>query len=1133
MNHFYIKSPIILFIVSLFALYPLHANSQSVLAQGQWFQVAVEKDGIYQLTFQDFEEMGFDASNINPNNIQVFGNIEGVLPEANNIIVPLSLTENPIYVQGAADNSFDEGDYILFYGKGPDEWQYERLLERFRYYSHPYDEQNYYYVTIAEEPGKRIGTVNSVSSPPFKVVESFLDYQAHEVDLINFVKSGRKWFGETFDENNNLNFDFDFPNMDASQKVSFGIYAAGRSSLNSTITIEPDNVNSFELTIPKVTGNYIYAKEASSRFSYYPSEPNVSLNLSYSKPDASSYAWIDYLEVTAHRKLMMTGHQMAFSFDVMLDANKLFKFKLASAVSDLKIWDVSNPYEVKQIIGTHFANDTLDFSLQLDDTHYFVAFDSEEFMSPTLVQSVANQDLKGLEPFDMAIITVDEFKEEAQRLADFHATEDQLRVVVVSTQEIYNEFSSGKQDPSAIRNFLKYHYNKNAEADKPAYLLLFGDASYDYKDILQDNTNIVAVYQSEGSTSLTETYNTDDFYGIMGQQDGDSSLGEIQLSIGRFPVHSLEDAKIMVDKTIHYASNQKEQMDDWRNKVCFIADDEDSNLHFNDSNKLADTFLLAHPEFNVDKIFLDSYVQTSTPNGNRYPDVVDAINKSINNGVLFVNYTGHGGHIALSDERVVQIPDILSWKNYDKLSVFIVASCEFGPFDNPEHVSAGEHVVLNPYGGGVALFTTTRLAYASYNFSLNSKFHEIAFSRKEDGSHYRLGEIIKYAKNESGNKEKNLNFCLLGDPALKMAYPEYHIETTKINGTEISTGRLDTLKARQLITVEGRITGLDYQLLSNFNGNMKVCVYDKASVYSTLANDPKSYAANFEIIDKLIYQGLAKVNSGIFEFSFVVPTAVGTSFGPGKISYYATKELANGTYEDANGGFLNFIIGGVDDSIENDLKGPDISIHMDSYDFKSGDPTTTNPTMIVDLFDKDGINNIQLGLGKEIIARLDNTSNYYLNDYYLADTNSFQNGQIRYQLNQLDYGIHELIVKAWDMLDNVSEKSVSFVVVSPNSLDIFNLINYPNPFSEHTDIVFNHNQINENELTVNIQIFDILGNKVWQYDNKANVIGNSIEPIGINQSDISLKTGLYTYLLDVKNKEGQKVQQKQKMIVVK
>jgi len=1137
MKNIYSKSR--LFIVLLTFIIVSHSNifGQSVLSNGYWYKVSIEKTGLYQLTYQDFIDMGFDVESINPNHIQIFGNVEDVLPEPNNILVPDSLIENSIYVSGADDNSFDPGDYVVFYAKASGEWVYERLLERFRHYSNPYDDYNYYFITVSDKNGKRIESESSLDTPAFKEINSFIDYQDHETNLVNFVKSGRKWYGESFNENNNLDLYFNFPNRLVDKKVIIGVYGAARASVTSKIYTTANDNNEFQLTIPKVQGNYAYAIEAEERYFFFSDENDIHLNFTYSKPQSSSNAWIDHVEVNVRRALKMTGHQMLFNFDVLLDVNKVFKFNLQNAHSGIKIWNISDPYNIKEISGTNLNDQTLDFSLRLNRTHYFVAFDSEEFLSPHFISEVPRQDLKGLEAFDMAIITIDEFKSQAQRLADFHLQHDNLKVAIVSPQEIYNEFSSGKQDPTAIRNFLRYHYRKNDIDHRPKYLLLMGDASYDYKDVLSENTNIVPVYQSKGSASLTSTYNTDDYYGIMNQEEGDSALGEIQISIGRFPVHTLEDATIMTDKTIHYAKNLSRQMGEWRNKVCFIADDEDSNLHFRDSNTQADTFLIEHPEFNVSKVFLDSYVQQSTPNGDRYPDVNNTINQAVNEGVLFVNYTGHGGHIALADEHILEIPDILSWRNYDKLSVFIVASCEFGPFDNPAHTSAGEHVVLNPQGGGVALFTTTRLAYASYNFKLNKKFHEIAFSRKEDGSHYRLGEIIKYAKNESGNKEKNLNFCLLGDPALKMAYPEYYVETTKINGNSIPSAIEDTIKGRQTINVEGIITHVDHTLISDFNGDLDVTVYGKPSIYSTLANDPKSYKANFTMIDQIIYKGIAKVNDGRFNFSFVVPSDISPSFGHGKISYYATKKINDSSYIDANGGYLDFIIGGVDESIENDMQGPDITIYLDNEDFKSGDPTTNNPVLFVDLFDKNGINNIQLGFGKEIIAKLDNSTNYYLNEYYKPEENSYQKGSIEMQMDKMDYGSHTLTVKAWDMFDNSSEKSVQFIVISPEDFNVYNVINRPNPFNNYTEFIFKHNQSEESTLRVNIYIYDLQGKLIWNHQEDVIVAGNTIEPIvlSIDDSHLStnIKTGVYTYIMEITNHEGQKIQQKQKLIVVK
>lgn len=1136
MKQLYTFLSIKLLLLALFTGFYTSSSAQSVLAEGQWYKIGIEKDGVYQLTYQDFINMGFDLSSVNPKHIQIFGNIEGVLPEPNEIDVPYSLTENAIFVADGDDGSFDENDYVAFYAKTADTWEYDKNIQMFVYTHHPYADLNYYYITIGNNEGLRIQSEISSSAEPIKTITDFLDYQVHDENLINFVKSGKRWYGESFEENGNLNLLFDFPNFNNEKSVKAKIYAANNSSTNAALNIDPLGAETIEFNLPKPQGSHTMAAIDDKMFTYSTEENQVEFNISYSQPNASANAWLDYIEVSAYRKLVMHNHQISFCHFGFQSISKVYEFKIANANSNTKVWDISENYAPKEFHYTNIIDDTLIFKQDLLGNKYYTAFDPEGLLTPLFVGEVSNQDLKALSPFDMLIVTVKEFEEQAQRLADFHIEKDNLKTIVLITEDIYNEFSSGKQDPTAIRNFLRYHYDNNNGDDKPEYLLLFGDASYDYKNVLPENTNIVPVYQSDGSTSFTNTYNTDDYYGIMGEADGDSALGEIQISIGRFPVNNVTDATTMVDKTIHYATNLQHQMGDWRNKVCFIADDKDSNLHFNDSNRLADTFLITHPEFNVDKIFLDSYVRQSTTNGYRYPDVTEAITRNVKEGVLFFNYTGHGGHIALTDERILQIPDIISWENYDKLGVWIVASCEFGPFDDPSHVSAGEHMVLNKNGGGVALFTTTRLAYASYNFRLNEKFHEIAFSRKEDGSHYRLGEIIKYAKNASGNKERNLNFVLLGDPALKMAYPEYNVETTHINGQDVSGSSLDTLKARQTVEVKGIVSNANHEIDTQFNGLVDIKVYGKASTYSTLANDSESYKASFEVIDHLIYKGQARANNGAFEFTFVVPTNIPSSFGNGKISYYAMDELDEEKCYDANGGFIDFVVGGVDNTIANDLQGPEIDIHLDTYQFKSGDPTTTSPVMMIDLYDENGINNIELGFGKEIRASIDNEDNLYLNDYYQPIDHSYQEGKIEYNLNDLDFGSHELTVKAWDMYDNASSKSISFIVIASQSIAISDVNTYPNPFIDYTEFSFNHNQTDETELLVKIYLYDISGKRIWTYEKEVAVLGNSIEPIAIttgNQSLPSLKTGVYSYLLEATNSKGEKVHQKQKLVVVK
>jgi hypothetical protein len=1124
---------IIFFVLSYFTSF----GQNSVLENGEWYKVAVYENGVYKLTYQDFIAMGFDVSEIAPDKIQIYGNAEGLLPEKNAILVPNELIESAIYVHGSADGSFDEEDYVLFYAVGPNSWEYKRYLQRFKYYGHPYDERNYYFITLGEENGKRIEWVESSPESPLKTIRKYRAYEAHETNLFNFVKSGRKWFGESLVDHPQLVLDFNIPNIDKEEMIKYGIYAASYSSQNGEMIIQPLGSEAQTLSLPKPIGNYARAKESSDDNYYRTEADNVQLTLSYNPPTPSSNAWLDYLEISAVRELKMFGSQMEFNYDVLTSINEIFQFEITNAQAGLKVWEVSDPYSIQEISNYNLNNDSLNFKIRLDHIHYFRAFYEDELTSPELVGPVSNQNLKGLEPFDYAIVTDNDLTSEAQRLADFHKDKHSLRTIVVTTHQIYNEFSGGKQDPTAIRNFLRYHYNKNSqEIDKPKYLLLFGDASYDYKNIIPENINLVPVYQSERSVSDTDTYNTDDYYGIMGQSDGEESKGEIQIAVGRFPVSTIEEARIMVDKTIHYATNSRQNMGEWRNKVCFIADDEDSNLHFNDSNELADYFTADHPEFNVEKIFIDSYVQKNTANGDRYPDVTDAINEKIENGTLFFNYTGHGGHLALTDERIFQISDIVNSKNYDNLGVWIVASCEFGPFDDPNQVSAGEHLVLNPLGGGVALFTTTRLAYASYNFRLNEKFHEIAFSKNTDGTYNRMGDIIRYAKNESGNLVRNFNFVLLGDPALRMAYPEFTVNTTHFNGKTIQDAVEDTIKGRQTINIKGEISTYDSTLVSEFEGELHIKVFGKASTYSTLANDPKSYKAYYSLQDLVIFDGVAEITNGKFDFDFVVPSGISSSIGQGKISYYAVSNTDSFDLIDANGGYADFNIGGIDESIVDDQTGPNIDIHLEDMLFKNGDATSSSPLLMVDLSDENGINTINLGIGKEIKATIDQTNPIILNDYYVPTNYSYKEGKVSFRISDLTEGNHTLTIKAWDMYDNPSEKSINFVVLSDQKLLVYDLINIPNPLFDQTKITFKHNQPNQSEFNVQLKLYDIYGKLVWTYDDKVLVMGNSIEPISFERSNARigfLTTGIYYYTLEVSNIEQQSVLVKQKMMIVK
>ncbi len=1041
--------------------------SQSVLADGQWFKIRINKSGIYKLTYDDLKSMGFPVDG-DPANIALYGNGGGVLPEKNNAPRPAGLTENPIEVVDGGNGSFDAGDYILFYGVGPVVWKYNATTGHFNHQNNYYDDYAYYFLTLGTQPGLRIQQ-DTVSGKPDKEVDSFTDYAFHELDERNLGGTGRTWYGEVYDFATSYTFDFDFPHVIKTKKAYLKAVFASKAFSSNRFLIYTNGRLQKTLNMP-ITGNsgYDVGKGGSSQFEFDPTADKISVKTVFQRSSSSSVGYLDYIDINVQRQLIFDGGQMEFRN--LFSSGNVARYHLQTT-NKVEIWDVSHPLAPKKM-KTQQVSGELTFNTDVAPYKAFVAFDGSNYYSPEFVKKVENQNLHAVKNIDYLIIAYPDFLPQAERLANFHRQKDGMDVYVTTPQKIYNEFSSGSHDITAIRDFVKHIYDRSDVGKEIKYLLLFGDASYDYKNRLPGNTNFVPCWESVNSLNTISSIASDDYFGYLDDGEGVSSSDRVDIGIGRFPVDTPEEAKEAVDKSINYDSNSPKTMGPWRNRLTFVADDGDYNRHLNDAETLTKYINSHDPVYGVNKLYLDAFPQISTPSGQRAPALNEAINSFIDEGTLIFNYTGHGGEVGLGHERFLTIADINSWTNKNKLTVFITATCEFTRYDDPERVSAGELVFMNPNGGAVSLFTTTRATYASANLALNMAIFRNNMFEKVNGAYPRFGDIIMHSKVMGGDNDKK--FVLIGDPALKMAYPKDKARTTFINTKAVIEGEPDTLKALSKVHIQGEVTDDNGQKINNYNGTIFSTVFDKESAISTLGTDPDSRVTTFHMWNSILFKGKAAINNGTFDFSFVVPKDIAYKFGKGRISYY----FDNGQ-TDGHGYNENIIVGGFDDKALPDTVGPVIRLYMNDSSFSPGDVTHADPVLYARLSDQSGINTTGNGIGHDIIATLDDvpSQSYNLNAYYVADEGDFTKGTVSFQLTGLSNGKHVISLKAWDLYNNSSMAKLSFVVESSSKLVIENLINIPNPVTDATDFVFDHNQAGKT-LKVRIDIYKLDGRRV-------------------------------------------------------
>ena len=1140
-------------------------KSNSILATGTWYKIGITKSGIYKLDKNFLKNIGIDVTTLNPKDIRVFGNGGYMVPERNNAYRIDDLEENAIKVIGEGDNVFDPADYVLFYGQGTNRWFFDpgHSITCLDYYNKQnyYSDTSYYYITTDLGVGKRIPDRATSSSPSTNFTSAYDYYDFHEQNTTNFIKSGSEFYGEYFDFTGSYTFSYPIPNLAVGDTVTGWVKVAARGANPSTYNFSYSGTNvSFNAGVVNLNdylGNYVSLAENCSK-----TICNNSSILSFgiTKQTPGVVGWLDKIMFNCRRNLVFNNSQFQFRDKRTIGPGNLTNYSLnTNGFSAISVWDVT---DITNIINQQYNLNTniLDFTMNNDSLKEYVVFNGSDYLTPSFVTKVLNQNLHSVTQADYVIVTYPAYLSQGQKLGQLHQQYDGFTYTVVTSDQIYNEFSSGKPDPVAIRDFVRMLYNRNlSSGNQVKYLLLYGDGSYKVKDRYgANNSSFLPGWQVGGDikeNSYNPTISTvcDDFYGWMDDTEGDDWSGAlVDVGVGRFPVKTVNEANIALDKVQAYykknfnfsltenesscVSGSTYPLGDWRNWVTFIGDDEDNQTHMSDADQLATKVKNTHPEYNIDKIYADAFLQQSTPGGQRYPDVSSGIDHRVEKGTLVLNYTGHGGEVGLGHERYVEVSQIQNWSNKNNLALFVTATCEFSRFDDPDRTSAGELCFLNPNGAAIALLTTVRLAFSNTNFTLNSNLYDCIFDTLTNGKMPSLGDVVRLTKVKSGVQFYFLNFHLLGDPALRLAYPQEKVYTTQINNKLITPTTFDTLTALSKVTIKGFVGDKSGNKLNTFNGILYPTVFDKEQQITCLGNDITSLIGGtipfkFYLQKNIIYKGKVEVKNGDFTFSFIVPKDISYNFDIGKLSYYAHNGII-----DANGYNKNFYVGGSSTTIAPDNAGPLVSLYLNDKKFVSGGTTNEKPNLYAELSDSSGINTVGTGIGHDLTAILDENSSkpIVLNDYYEADLNSYQNGKIKYPFDQLSEGNHRLSLKVWDVQNNSNTVYTDFVVAASAEMALTHVLNYPNPFTTRTKFFFENNQCCQT-LKVNIQVFTISGKVVKTISQTLTNEGFRSEGIDWDGKDDfgdKLAKGVYVYKLSVVGTDNKKAEKIEKLVIL-
>jgi len=1107
-------------LLSLFFLMTVSLSAQvinSVLTNGDWYKFAVDTTGVFRIDRSLLQQIGISVENLDPRKIHIYGNGGNLLAEVNSQFRYEDLQENAIYIEGEEDGSFDANDFILFYAKGPHDWQVNTTAGTARHRQNIYSDKGYYFITVNSTDGKRIQPAAVVSEPATTQITTFDDYIFYEQETINLFAAGRRWVGEDFSIENDQIFEIPFPNAVNGENVNVTVRAAAVSALASTMSVSGNNQNLFNLDFTgNNPGSLILATDQVRSAPLANNSNTISVALSYSNGgNPSARAYLDYIEVVGKKNLIANDFQFGFrSFDAA-NTNDVVEYQIQNASNIFQVWDVTDIINVTSIANA--SSNNFSFKANGGELREYIILHSNDYYTPEALPNarVANQNLHAIRDVNYLFITRPELAAEAQRLADYHEQNSDLTTEIVFVDDIYNEFASGSPDITGIRDFIKYVYDNNTtDENKLRFVCFFGDASYDYKDRITNNNNIVPVYQSDQSYSLAFSFVTDDFFAMMDDSEGNmSSSDDIEIATGRIPVTTPSEASIVVDKILSYY--ERTALGDWRNTITLVSDDIDDTTDQSIQvgvERIADAIKDNKPIFNVNKIFADTFVQQNSSGGERYPDVQAAITTAIERGTLIFDYFGHGGEEGFASERFLDVPQVQSFQNQNTLPLFITVTCEYSRFDNPNRITAGELTFLNPDGGASCMITTTREVFISVGQNFNERL--IANLLEFDGGDLTIAEALIKTKNEVNNFQKYFIYYF-GDPAKKLAIPKPDIRITRMNGVDI-TQSLDTLKALSRVSFDGIVTDPDGNILTDFNGRLSTTVFDKPIDKITLDNDNFGVNIVLDSQESKLFRGQSTVENGAFNFEFIVPRDIRIAFGKGKLSFYAE----NG--ETDNNGFNgDVIVGGIDETAPSDTVGPDIQLFMNDESFIDGANTNSSPNLIANLADPSGINTSVTAVDHDIVAILDGDESnpIILNDFYQTELDDFTRGKVIFRLRDLAVGPHTLKLKAWDTYNNSSESMINFVVVSDASITLDNVLNYPNPFVNYTEFWFNHNKPNES-LEVQVQIFTISGKLIKTINQQVLTTGNLARSItwnGLDDFGNKIGKGVYVYKLKVKS----------------
>ncbi len=1017
-----------------------------LFADGKWCKITINKSGVYKISFQQLVDAGWNISEIDHRRIAIFGMEPGMLPQSNQVAIQNKLMEIPILVTNNPPASPNLDDTILFFANGPDKLIYNEEEQRIGVSYNVYDRENHYFITQLEGIGKRITDSDPIETTASSVVfDNFDAIYHHEKSNVNLIQSGRNWLGEVIANGNSLKVNLPIMDMVEQSDMHTTISLVSSSRVNANFKINFDENYIADIDVPAVRYHAFGPAgiEVKKSFNYkLPSifsDNNHQLKVEFSDKGGDE-AFLDYFTINYKRSLVYHDSSLIFrSFQSTQFPTATFQIEGLS--ENAMLWDIT---ELGKVSNYTIENSDA-FSKAIVPTtqlREFVVFEPERLPFPTAVKMMNNQAINSLKTPDLLIVTHHLLLPAADQLADIRRQKDGLQVEVVTAQSIYNRYSSGKKDVSAIRNFVNHLYQRS---DKLKYLLLFGDASYDLLDANGESGIQIPTYQSRNSLHRLYSYSSDDYFGFLDQEEGiwkESNLitnnqHDLEIGVGRIPANSLQEAIDVVNKLSQYGLTKDDHT--WKNRMVFVADNGEQNKFQLQSEWLANWASKEKPDFLIDKLFVDAFPIQELNGRKTAPKAREMLNQQFNRGSLILDYIGHGNENEWSNEKILDEILITQVQNNHRLPMIVSATCEFGRFDNPDKTSGGELSLLKKNGGAIAILTSTRQSIVSTNFEVSRSFYKNAFASKQDNQEMRLGDIVRNLKNESAFGIANRNFSLLGDPSMRLAIATNQMIITSIDEKELDAGAT-TLPTTKSFSMKGEINS-GGSLSQNFNGIAEISIYDKIAKKTTIGNFG-AVPMEYDDWENLLYKGKVTVTNGAFTFKALLPSTFSTNDEKGKIVMYAS---SFDSQNDASGALENVLFHkSENNNLDNDP--PVIEAYIDHSGFKNGDQTGQELEFNAFFNDESGIN-LSSSLTNGIVAFIDSdsTDKILLSNFYEPEIDDFTSGKVKYLFNGLDFGSHSITICVSDNFNNRTCQTLEFFVVDDDVTLLQQLNVYPNP----------------------------------------------------------------------------------------